>query len=377
MLKKAVYEDNDIVVQAEVERIDILLKSEEHILNFPRIVQLEGKKLVLAYGSGRHGSNEGRPAAFSDDFGKTWVPAPPGSPWMDNVQCSGILGYMKDGRIAYIDVTAVEATAKKWRREDGPWHLVHRVEDPTFRLRYFSKTGELLEESTFKIRGLPVKKASYEFYGTLLELDDGSLLTGFHYITSIPDEAGRYNGGIAFCRSDDGGRNFDFLSYVDDYYVNGKPVSDICFSGSDMEILANGDIIAITRDGDMMTYCLKSRDNGKTWSDPVPTGWPGVEPKIQLLSNGVLVCTTGRGVYGHPQITHAMFSLDGTGEKWEYPFAFHTGPGCSYTDLFERDGKLYVVYSHSDFTKPMGSNDLLYQSIKWAVIDVKKEEMKK
>jgi hypothetical protein len=68
-----------------------------------------------------------------------------------------------------------------------------------------------------------------------------------------------------------------------------------------------------------------------------------------------------------------MFSLDGTGEKWEYPFAFHTGPGCSYTDLFEREGKLYVVYSHSDFTKPIGTHGLQYQSIKWAVINVSKE----
>jgi len=371
MLKKAVYVDKDIKVKVEVESIDVLIKSEEYIINFPRIVQLEGEKLVLAYGPGMHGSKvkgTTNAAALSDDFGKTWTPVSGDSPWMDNVQSSGILGYMKDGTIAYIDVTSIEGRAKKYKSEEGVvlhnvnWHIFHRVEDPTFRLRWFSKRGELSDVTYFKIKGLPFKVASYEFYGTLLELGDGSLLTGFNYCTAVPEETGSYEGGVAVCRSTDGGQSFEFLSAC------GK-------GGSDMELLANGDILNIMRgpDKNHMSYWSKSRDNGRTWSEPVPTGWPGVEPKMILLSNGVLVCSTGRGVYGHPQITHAMFSLDGTGEKWEYPFAFHTGPGCSYTDLFERDGKLYVVYSHSDFTKPFGTNNLEYQSIKWAVINVSKE----
>ena len=64
-----------------------------------------------------------------------------------------------------------------------------------------------------------------------------------------------------------------------------------------------------------------------------------------------------------------MFSIDGTGEEWEYPLSFHTGPGCSYTSNMEREGKLYVAYSHSSFTKPSGAFDLPYHSIKWVVID--------
>ena len=65
-----------------------------------------------------------------------------------------------------------------------------------------------------------------------------------------------------------------------------------------------------------------------------------------------------------------MFSIDGTGEHWEYPLAFHTGPGCSYTSNLERGGKLYVAYSHSSFTKGSGSYDFNKHMIKWAVIDV-------
>src|SRR5512136_1394969 len=121
MLQKATYTDAQYIVTAAVERIDVLIKSETDVLNFPRLVKLEGKRLVLAYGKGRHGSNEGRLAAFSDDFGKTWRDAPPDSPWSDNVQISGIMGYMKDGTIAYIDVTSIEAYARKWTRADGNW----------------------------------------------------------------------------------------------------------------------------------------------------------------------------------------------------------------------------------------------------------------
>jgi hypothetical protein len=117
-------------------------------------------------------------------------------------------------------------------------------------------------------------------------------------------------------------------------------------------------------------YQARSKDGGRTWSEPKSIGWPGVKPHLRLLSNGVLACSSGRGMYGQPQVTYAMFSLDGTGEVWEYPFAFHTGPGCSYTSNMERDGKFYVAYSHSDFTRPAGEHGLAHQAIKWVVLNL-------
>ena len=65
-----------------------------------------------------------------------------------------------------------------------------------------------------------------------------------------------------------------------------------------------------------------------------------------------------------------MLSLDGTGEHWEYPSAFHSGPGCSYTSTMQRDGRLHVAYSHSDFGREMGTHKLGSQTIKRAVLDV-------
>ena len=362
MLNKATYTSDGRTLKVSVERTDVLLKSES-TLNFPRIVEMEGDRLVLPYGSGRHGGTETRPVSVSDDMGKTWTDAPAGFPMADNMQTSGILGYLRDGTIAYIDVFPVNA---KWSPGDGPYHDVAAVKDPIFRLRKFSKQRDLLADSTFEVHGIPWDSASYELYGTLLEMENGDLLTAFHGNLAKPAETSSAS-SIFIGRSTDGGKTFD---HEWTFSHRGLQV-DEGLSESDLEVLANGDILCIMRSGSHSPmYQARSSDGGRTWSEPASIGWPGVKPHLRLLSNGVLACSSGRGVYGHPQVTYAMFSLDGTGEDWEYPMAFHTGPGCSYTSNMERDGKLYVVYSHSSFTKPSGTYGLPYHAIKWAVLDV-------
>ena len=370
MIQSASYIDGQDILKVSVDRIDVLLKSEE-ILNFPRIIELDGDRLVLPYGRGRHGGAESRPVAISEDGGKTWADVPADSPWSDDVQTSGILGYLKDGIIAYIDVFPREASG--WTGAQGPYHQAMFVEDPTWRLRRFSKQGELVETSSLKVVNLPWKTASYENYGTLLELDNGDLMTAFECHVP-PYTADRINFSTFVARSSDGGKTFEHV-HTFDPNMYGDPVGDQGFTEPDMIVLANGDILCMLRTGSRSTmYQSRSTDGGQTWSDPVSIGWPGVKPDLCLLSNGVLACSGGRGAYGHPQVTYAMFSIDGTGESWEYPFAFHTGPGCSYSSNMERDGKFYVIYSDSSFTKDLDEYDMPYQSIKWAVLDVSKEK---
>jgi hypothetical protein len=89
MLESAVYANGKEMLKVSVEKIDVLLKDTQ-ILNFPRLIELEGDKLVLAYGRGRHTGAESRTSAFSDDFGKTWRDAPPGSPWADMLCPKGL-----------------------------------------------------------------------------------------------------------------------------------------------------------------------------------------------------------------------------------------------------------------------------------------------
>jgi len=370
MLIKAVYEDEKYLVSAKVERIDVFIKSEKEVLNFPRIIELDGERLVLVYGRGRHGGKESRPAAISEDLGQTWCELGDDSPWTDDVQTSGILGYFRDGTIAYINVFPQEAYNIKYSREDGPWHDMHKVSDPTFKIRRFKKTGELQDTSMFKLMNVPWRKASYELYGSLLELDGGSYMTAFQ---ALPDDnSTEFSVGV--WRSVDNCKTFEMV-HVFDPAKTDLPKGNQGFCEPDIISLANGDLLCVMRTGGRtQMFQSRSRDGGSTWSDPVSVGWPGVKPCLKLLSNGVLVCTAGRGYYGNPQITYAMFSLDGTGERWEYPMAFHTGPGCSYTSNMEREGKLYVIYSDSDFSSQLGTNELPYQSIKCAVINVEKED---
>ena len=166
MQREATYANEDRVLKVSVERVEVLLKSDQ-ILNFPRIIELEGDRLALAYGRGRHGGEETRPVAISPDFGKTWEDLPPEHPMADNVQTSGIMGYMRDGSIAYIDVIptnvqwlGVREFVADGHKVQGVYHRVAKVKDPVFRFRRFTKRAELLQDSSFRVMGLPWKEAS-------------------------------------------------------------------------------------------------------------------------------------------------------------------------------------------------------------------------
>ena len=323
---------------------------------------------MLPYGRGRHGGDESRLCARSEDGGTTWADLPQDSPWNDNVQTSGILGYLANGTIAYIDVFPKEMAS--WSRADGPWYR-RFVENPTWRLRRFSATGELIEDGAFHVSGLPWPKAAYYCYGDLLDLGRGELFTALGaQVPGQESESGSIRITTLFVRSWDNGKTFEYVSRVDPH-LDGKPFGPEGFNEPTLAELADGELLCVMRTGSYSPlYQVRSSDRGESWSTPVSTGWPAAKPDVRLLSNGVLACSSGRGSYGHPQVSHAMFSIDGRGEVWETPFIFHTGPGCSYTSNIEREGKLYVVYSDSSFTRDIDTYRMPYQSIKLAVLDV-------
>ena len=148
MLRQTIYENDRATLTVTVERQAPLLKS-EGVVSFPRLIQLEGERLVLAYGRGFHAEpGETRHAAHSEDAGRTWAEFTPESPWSDNVQNSGILGHLRDGSIFYIDCMPANADPFKHyepKRHLGPYHRVMRVEQPNFRCRRFSPQGQLID----------------------------------------------------------------------------------------------------------------------------------------------------------------------------------------------------------------------------------------
>ena len=376
MITKTEYVAGRCKLIVELERIEVLIKSEDEVLNFPRLIRLADERLVLAYGRGQHGGkeNERRLAAHSEDSGRSWHDFPPDSPWSDNLQTSGVLGYLRDGSIGYIDVFPVNQP--DYYELPVPWYKF-TLDDPVWRYRRFAADGKLIDDAKFRVKNLPWKAAAYYCYGDLLDFGNGELFTtlGAQVPEDIPTKDNIIQITTLFVRSTDNGKSFEYVSHIPPSR-DGTPFGPEGINEPTLAILPDGELLCVMRTGGRAPlYQARSRDRGQTWSVPESTGWPAAKPDLRLLSNGVLACSSGRGVYGHPQVTHVMFSLDGRGEHWEAPFIFHTGPGCSYTSNMEKDGRLYVAYSDSSFGGELNAYNRPFQAIKWAVLNVTKTDV--
>jgi len=395
MIRDATYERNGRTASINVDRIDTWLDLTNSVINFPGLVELDGNRMFLTYHLGRHGGHEPLQTVVSDDAGSTWHEAPTDHPLIDRHPAternildfsSGVLGYPKDGSIVRIDHDTVEL-AQSWRdRTSGSYHEVGQVENPTFRFRRWSKQGDVIGAHDFKVRGLPFKRASYQSYSSLIELENGNYLTALEWVDILPEDQWTIDGrgrtrntriGVFIVRSTNQGETWEYVQKFDagevmPAYGPGDRSVDEGFDEADLAITRSGDILCVMRTGSYSPmFQSRSTDGGHTWSTPTNTGWQGVKPRLTLLPNGVLACAAGRGSYGHPQVTHVMLSLDGNGKHWEWPFAFHTRGGCSYTSRMYRDDRLHIVYSDSDFTRELGTVGLPSQQILRAVVDVR------
>ncbi len=73
MLKAATYSNGSEVLKVSLEKVEVLLKSDEP-LNFPRTIQLAGNRLMLPYRRGGHGGAESRWSACSGSAAATRGP---------------------------------------------------------------------------------------------------------------------------------------------------------------------------------------------------------------------------------------------------------------------------------------------------------------
>ena len=398
MITEATYTRDGRTATIRVERIDTLIQDTESIVNFPSLVDLDGR-LILTYARSRHGGEHAHredPARSMESFddGQTWQPGPDDNPLVTHDPITGHTsdgfaagsGHLRDGTLVHMSHNTQVHLDHGYDRAKGHMHEQFQQDDPTFRFQRASGDGQqLLERFWFKVAGMPWGRRSYQVYSPILEMDDGDLLAAMEWCKMLPEDRWRHEAhgriwkylfGVFIVRSGDGGHSWDYVTQFDPdeikpaYGISDRPV-DEGFDEAHMTKLPNGDILCVMRTGSYSPlWQARSRDGGRTWGTPEPMGWPGAKPQLQVLPNGVLVCASGRGSYGHPQVTHVMISIDGTGNNWEAPFAFHTGPGCSYTSTMQRDGKLHVFYSDSDFTRDMGTHGLPVQRIRRAVFDI-------
>jgi len=188
-------------------------------------------------------------------------------------------------------------------------------------------------------------------FGAIIDGLDGGLLSTA-YCTAEKD--GRQQ--ALMIRSTDNGRTWDECGVIAGLAVAEKPTTWMGDEGpSETAVvrLADKRLYAIFRTGgNALLGQTWSSDDGRTWTRPVPIGFKGVDPHLRRLSNGMLVCTTGR-----PGPVTLYFNADGRGENWSHATEVFAGRSTCYSDVIELEpGKLLVVYDST----PYGPHQIPY-----------------
>jgi hypothetical protein len=119
---------------------------------------------------------------------------------------------------------------------------------------------------------------------------------------------------------------------------------------ADLARVANGEILCAMRTGGQpgnpSPCCVaRSTDEGQTWSKPIPILDRGVWPNLLTMSNGIVVCATGRNG------NWLTFSKD-NGLTWQDAFCFYDGgpypSTSSYNSIFEvAPGTIVAIYDRT------------------------------
>jgi hypothetical protein len=186
-------------------------------------------------------------------------------------------------------------------------------------------------------------------WGAIIDGLNGDLLTTV-YCNAEKD--GRQQ--LLLVRSKDRGNKWDEYGMIAGLAETEKPTSWMGNEGPNEAAivrLADHRLYAIFRTGsDAPMGQSWSSDDGRTWTQPVSIGFKGVAPHLRRLSNGIVVCTTGR-----PGPVTIYFNVDGRGESWEHPTEVFRGKSTCYSDLVEVEpGRLLVVYD----SVPYGWNQI-------------------
>ncbi len=202
--------------------------------------------------------------------------------------------------------------------------------------------------------GLDVRDLTFA-KGKMLQLPNGDVLAPVY---------GRFEGDIQhrayLIRSDDQGHTWRYYATI--AYDSDDPNPELPgqYLGScepSIALLPNGQMLAMLRaqyshvpaEYKPMYVCW-SDDQGKTWTEPVPTNphLMNISPTLQVLDNGVVACE-----YGRPGF-HVAFSTD-NGHTWGNRISFTHLIEPSNTGQFDMikvgPNKLVAIGSDEDGTK--------------------------
>lgn len=296
-------------------RQQIIVQSEEDV-NFPAARRLSDGTIFLSYSVGTHTVNERGGRLISRDNGKTWE-AP-----TKQIPSSALVEMPDKGFIA----------VSAWRTKPIRGKNVHPL--------------TVYRSPDSSLNGLQTWKAELEFpyepddYGilvhrSLVRMPNGDLIgTGY----GQPRVESPSNRCYCYISSDEG-KTWKYHSTI----IAGKSPGPEGFNEPVLVLLRNGDLLCHVRTGGPLLQ-VRSKDGGKTWTEPKEISDHGVDPDLIHLSNGAVVTS-----YGRPGVSIKV-DFDGTGEKWDRTLDVYKGPGCSYTSLVEIEpGLVMLFYTESSF----------------------------
>lgn len=143
----------------------------------------------------------------------------------------------------------------------------------------------------------------------IVELENGDILCTMYgqfrqdknRVPFIPGEYYQYRSWVVVTH--DRGQSFEYLSTLAD--ANTWPLPEYAegYCEPDLIKLQDGSLFSVMRSGGFYEgkdncytplYCVRSTDDGKTWSKPAAINWHGVYPKAVQTQNGAIIVTAGR-----------------------------------------------------------------------------------
>lgn len=192
------------------------------------------------------------------------------------------------------------------------------------------------------------------WWGNIIQMSDNSLVAGVYPSRYLTKDGRVTRSSVSFYRSEDKGQSWKILSRIP---CEADGILDIRgddeFDEPTFEVLPDSTYMCVMRSGSTSPmYRIFSYNRGVTWTQPEPFTPNGVNPKLMLLKNCVLVLASGR-----PGV-QLRFSIDGSGKTWTEPIEmlpFSYSPfikdsaietTCGYANIIA-DGKnsFYIVYS--------------------------------
>lgn len=283
----------------------VIYTNGRHHVHQTDVLLLDNGDLLVTFRDGsEHLSGDGKIATVrSTDLGQTWgdYQVVRGRPHTDERESS--IAQLRDGTLL------MNAWVNSFYDHQGRYLARHA---PTNQGAPFGiSVGRSTDEGhTWTWPAQPIDPAPFDHICTserILELPSGALLMAT-YFTQTPDA--NTLRGCALYRSDDRGATWHYASTM-------AGVPGLAFGEPALIRTGSGRLLGLLRIDTLPEYYqVFSEDDGRTWSEPVPSGIPGLAnpASLLLLPDGTILCIHGsrRGVRG----MYVVASYD-DGETWD------------------------------------------------------------